>query len=225
MIVGNHKSLIPFQKGILLTNKSLNELQQYVYIKYNVEYILTSRLNQDVVENFFSYIRGMGGQNDHPNPLDFKYRLKWYILGKNSTAVFTENKNTEDTTDQCLLQPLEVVTDILDNDTVCLTQSMFSNLNADDIISEKPTYDENNILEYSFIDPFYPEIQVKDSAVSIENEQLLQDFEVKQTVHEDALKYIAGYVAYKFKGKYNLGSETKNVHIDDNTKSWLNFIS
>jgi hypothetical protein len=53
MIVGNHKSLIPFQKGILLSNNSLTELYQYLHSEYNLEYILTYRLNQDILENFF----------------------------------------------------------------------------------------------------------------------------------------------------------------------------
>lgn len=80
--VGKHKSIIQFQKGILLSNASLEQLYDYLKNKYDVEYIITTRLNQDVLENFFSYIRGMGGPNDHPSPLDFKYRLRWYILGK-----------------------------------------------------------------------------------------------------------------------------------------------
>lgn len=71
MRVGNHKGLIPFQKGILLTNRPIPELYDYVHDNYKVDYLLTSRLNQDVVENFFAYIRGMGGPNDLPTPLDF----------------------------------------------------------------------------------------------------------------------------------------------------------
>nr|CAH7744645.1 unnamed protein product [Callosobruchus chinensis] len=51
--VGKHKNLIPFQKGIILSNKCLIEMFEYVSEKYKVEYVLTSRLNQDVLENFF----------------------------------------------------------------------------------------------------------------------------------------------------------------------------
>lgn len=59
--VGKHKALIPFQKGILLSNSSLIQMYEYMASKYDMEYILTYRLNQDVLEIFFSYIRGMGG--------------------------------------------------------------------------------------------------------------------------------------------------------------------
>jgi hypothetical protein len=48
-----------------------------------LEYIITRRLNQDILENFFSHVRAMGGANDNPNPIDFMHRLKWYILGRN----------------------------------------------------------------------------------------------------------------------------------------------
>lgn len=53
MRVGKHKQMIPFQKGILLTNRSLIEMYDYLKRKYEFEYVLTSRLNQDVLENFF----------------------------------------------------------------------------------------------------------------------------------------------------------------------------
>jgi hypothetical protein len=50
----------------------------------------------------------MGGANDHPSPLEFQYRLRWFILGKHSAAVFRQNKNTEENHEPCLLQPLEM---------------------------------------------------------------------------------------------------------------------
>ena len=57
------KSLLPFQKGILLTNTSLRQLYKYMSEKYKFKYILTYRLNQDVLENFFSVIRAKGASN------------------------------------------------------------------------------------------------------------------------------------------------------------------
>lgn len=95
--VGKHKSALPF---------------------------LTSRLNQDVLEIFFSYVRRMGHSNDHPSPLEFKYRLRWFVLGKKSDAVFTEKLNTEEHGEPNLLTPLE---DTSGQDT-CLTRDMCHNL-------------------------------------------------------------------------------------------------
>jgi hypothetical protein len=69
--------------------------------------------------------KGMGGANDHPSPLEFQYRLRWFILGKHSAAVFRQNKNknknTEENHEPCLLQPLEMPSKF------CLTGSVLSN--------------------------------------------------------------------------------------------------
>lgn len=86
--------LLPFQRGVLITNNSLKLLFEDLKIRYNIKYILTYRLNQDVLENFFATIRSKGGLHDHPNPLEFKYRLRSYILGKNEGAL-SEAGNVE----------------------------------------------------------------------------------------------------------------------------------
>lgn len=53
-VVKTNKSLLPFQNGILLSNLSLQNMLPYLKCKYpNVEYIITSRLNQDVLETSF----------------------------------------------------------------------------------------------------------------------------------------------------------------------------
>lgn len=106
--VGNHKTLLPFQKGVLLSNASLEQLLKYLQEKYNtesfqVQYLLTNRLNQDVVENFSSYIRGMGSGHDKPSALQFMYRLKWYILGKHCRDMFVSKANTEEDLDTTLV--------------------------------------------------------------------------------------------------------------------------
>lgn len=96
MKVGSRQGLLPFQKGILICNSSLRNLYYDLKKKFNSEisYVITSRLNQDVVENLFAYIRSMGAANDRPTALDIRYRLRWYILGKHSTDFFTQGSNT-----------------------------------------------------------------------------------------------------------------------------------
>lgn len=58
-----------------------------------IKYIITCRLNQDLLEHFFSFIRATGGAYDHPTALDFKYRLKRYIVGKYSANLFCGSSN------------------------------------------------------------------------------------------------------------------------------------
>lgn len=76
------QQMLPFQKGILISNSSLPALFNYLQEKFDIKYILTCCLNQDVIENFFSAIRAKGGLHDHPTALEFKYRLRSYLLGK-----------------------------------------------------------------------------------------------------------------------------------------------
>lgn len=50
---------IPFQKGILVSIKSTRAL--FKEIEPTGNYILTCKLNSDPVENYFSTVRGMSG--------------------------------------------------------------------------------------------------------------------------------------------------------------------
>jgi hypothetical protein len=228
IIVGSHKGLIPFQKGILLSNRSLEEMFLYLKDNYKVDYLLTFRLNQDILEIFFSYIRGMGGANDHPTPNEFKFRLKWFILGKNSSAVFTQNQNTEQNLETCLIKPLlspNLEVDSNDDDAVCLTHQIFSNLK--DIPSEETSCDEENEISYSFIEPDYSVLNIPNSDdICNDNLGLLKEAEFKEKINDEAIRYIAGYVAYRFRNKYNLGNST-NYHYSETEPipDWFNFIS
>ncbi|KAK9712222.1 THAP domain [Popillia japonica] len=165
MIVGKHKSLISFQKGIILSNRSLKELYKHCNKEYGVEYLLTRRLNQDVFD------------------------------------------------EQCLLSSLETV-DAEDgaecgNDT-CLTESLMQNLSLRFVIIED--IDEEPAEEFCFIEPEYPVLALPENT-NIANLGTLTQFEAQQKIDDEALIYIAGYVAFKFKHKYNLGEPWKNLTI------------
>nr|CAH7744568.1 unnamed protein product [Callosobruchus chinensis] len=178
--VGNHKDLIPFQKG----NSLWATLSHLARIANITKYILTSRLNQDVLENFFSYIRGMGGPNEHPSPMDFKYRLRWYILGKNSSAIFTENRNTMETDDSCLVSVLQ---EGKQAEEICLTQTMLSKLVPPERREEK-TDEENLYNPNGFVEPIYLEDEVISDALI----NLMDSFEMKEQINMEALRYVAG---------------------------------
>jgi hypothetical protein len=94
-------ALRPFQKGIILSYQSLKELFCYLRLKYNqqnsspnIDYILTRRLNSDIIEQLFAVLRAMGFTHDNPSALEFKYRIRNYILGKNAASIISAN--TED---------------------------------------------------------------------------------------------------------------------------------
>lgn len=67
--------------------------------KNGLKYLLTSRINQDALENLFSQIRSRGGLNDHPSPLNALFRIRLIILGKNPDIVSYQS-NTADKNDE-----------------------------------------------------------------------------------------------------------------------------
>jgi len=57
-----------------VTNASLRNLLKDIKINHNdISYIKTRRVNNDVLENLFSYLKGMVGSNTHMTPIEFKY--------------------------------------------------------------------------------------------------------------------------------------------------------
>jgi len=81
-----------FQKAILMhisgTKALLKVLQQN-----GLKYLLTSKINQDALENLFSQLRSRGGLNDHPSPLNALFRIRLIILGKKSWHSFKSVKH------------------------------------------------------------------------------------------------------------------------------------
>ena len=103
----NKVKLLPFQKGILLSNSSLIELYKHLRKTYNTEYILKARLNQDILETFFATLRLMGGPNDHPCSLDIKYRLKCHLLSKYSSDMLSHDVPTTDNVNNRCFKEIE----------------------------------------------------------------------------------------------------------------------
>lgn len=85
-------SLQIFQKGILMYINGTKYLLK-ILREHGLQYLLTSKINQDALENLFSQLRSRGGLNDHPSPLNTLHRLRMIILGKNPGIVST-NSNT-----------------------------------------------------------------------------------------------------------------------------------
>lgn len=56
LLCSNKKSLQIFQKGIIVSILSLQNLYLYVKERYDTTYILTHRLNQVCLENLFSQL-------------------------------------------------------------------------------------------------------------------------------------------------------------------------
>jgi len=98
----NKSNLQLFQKALLMningTQKLLNIVQEH-----GLTYLLTSKVNQDALENLFSQIRTSGGLNDHPSPLNALYRLRMIILGKNPGVVSTSSNTTDNNQEEFMV--------------------------------------------------------------------------------------------------------------------------
>jgi hypothetical protein len=94
------QSLKPYQKGIIMVSNVILELFSVLRNEYGIQYLLTSNINQDSVENLFSRIRGLCAAYDHPSPLSAMHRLRLLCLGKNTefavkSAPVATNENTD----------------------------------------------------------------------------------------------------------------------------------
>ena len=76
-----HKGLLPWQKGILIGINSLMPLFESLKQEFDITYLLTSRINQDALEQLFSILRAMCGRYTEFSALSFLRRLRDYILG------------------------------------------------------------------------------------------------------------------------------------------------
>lgn len=155
MRVGKRTSLMQFQKGILLSNKSLQAMLTYIKDKYSteefqVQYILTRRLNQDILENFFSYLRSMGAGYDHPTPVEIRNRLKWYILGKHSGHVLSPGENTEGDCSSSMLVDIEDIQSTAETSFSCMWED--ENFIEEELLTDIPivkdiTFNQNREVE------------------------------------------------------------------------------
>ena len=89
MRFGASSVLYPFQKGLLVTIRSVRGLLEDLREQLGPNtYILTRRLTQDRLEGFFGMVRGKCGSNSNPNPVDTiaTVRLLTLLFGLNSGA-------------------------------------------------------------------------------------------------------------------------------------------
>lgn len=159
MRVGTRRALLTFQKGILLCNASLRQILPYIQNTYSSEqleinYILTRRLNQDILENFFAYLRSMGGSYDHPTPVELRNRVKWYILGRHSGHFLSPQENTMGDSNSTMFIDLEDIRsledDLLENENIWeddeimkLSHVELTHVDNNEILKER----DENIIE------------------------------------------------------------------------------
>jgi hypothetical protein len=74
---GYRTQMLPCQEGLIISINSTIRLLDTIQQKFRgVHTILGCKLNQDVLENTFSRIRGLECFFDHPSPTEFDYRVR-----------------------------------------------------------------------------------------------------------------------------------------------------
>jgi hypothetical protein len=176
MVVGTRKSYCPFQKGLLMDIISLRGLFSDLSVERGALYIMTARLNQDYLENLFSQIRSLGGQNRNPTALDFKYRIKKVICCRSLVTPGTTSVKS-------------------DTDAVMLSEKIFSEMCNDNIDMEDlstrqaaaPRLDEIRLERLTDLD-----WNVTPHATAME------DLRYNERCEEGGKEYVAGYIAAHF---------------------------
>lgn len=214
--VGKH-SIQTFQKAIKISIASLKLLFQDMKNKYDIKYILTHRLNQDVLENFFSQIRTRGGLHDHPSPLNSLHRIRIIILGKNPGVVRNHANTQTDDSDEY------IVARVIKRADITLSDSDFDISGTIDVSDTNISSNSEMVSVSNYSIPSECQtVTIVDSSPSGSSFQTVPQCE------EDGLQYIAGYVAAKFKDKYpDLGDYTHKLQAthDYCIPSWVQHLS
>lgn len=198
------KGLYMFQKGVILSSHSLIGLHNMLHKSFNVEYILTKKLNQDGLEHLFGCIRQMHGSYDHPNALNVKFRLKKLLLGKD-VALLSEKSNTTTNNFDCLSTSDGLMKTNNKGTTFCerdlavelyITSNCFKDLDVGYEL-ENDVNDESDELGCKSIDV---------------------------VIEEESLRYIGGYIERKFCVKYpHLGQKASECTTKN--KTWTDEVN
>jgi hypothetical protein len=124
----------PFQIGIVVSINSTLDLYTELK-KEGLSYLLTSRVNQDALENVFSQIRALGGNNTHPTSVETINRIRTICLTKNVSTILSSSCPVEQNT--------------CDDDDGFLSVNLLDDILSD--VGEGPDSTEDTILDQDFM--------------------------------------------------------------------------
>ena len=84
----------PIQAGVLLSTTSVLQLFEELSSRGLIEYLLTSRLSTDCVENFFSQVRGTG--DSHPTPVKLRHVIRMISVAQYSHMPASSSYDVDD---------------------------------------------------------------------------------------------------------------------------------
>ena len=94
--------VLPCLEGWKMCINSLLQLWEFLENSHSLKFLLTNRLNQDCLDNFFSVMRNRGGHRDNPNSVEF--RADYRAVAIDSLFVKSHNTNCIEDIDSFLLK-------------------------------------------------------------------------------------------------------------------------
>lgn len=203
--VGKAQTLYPFQKGILITITSLRGIyQELCGPPFYLKYLMTSRFNQDHVENIFCIVRMLGGFYSHPAPVECINRLKCYMLSTNLKPKSSSNTGGQEDNSQILSTLME------------LSKDRSQEASRDEIISAY--WDESVNIDI-------PDDQTHPILTDENWDEFIASLSSSEQCEFGGQEYIAGFIAKKFKEKYKNLQSTPNPQTSASADSWVNTVS
>ena len=186
MVVGPSKKMknarremLPFQRGILCSINAVRALWAELK-EEGFDWLATKNLNQDLLENFFSAIRGLSCMDTNPNPVQFCTRLRILKMKSDVDVIRTLTHGSQTSVelsiedDEDLLEPL-----------------VASELGRKKLIKSSTSFCLFFLLKLALPDELEDEIE-------------LEVFTNPSLSDEGAIEYIAGYITHKVHIVYNL---------------------
>ena len=144
----------------------------------------------------------MNGTNDHPNAVNFKYRLRKLLLGKD-VHLLSKKTSTENE----------------DNLDCSLNASLIEEEN------EKPSYTERDLaIELFMTSNIFKDMDIDDTQDDDcdwfeEDIMINKENNLASVIEDESLRYIGGYIVRKFQFKYPQLGHKVSERISDNT--WI----
>ena len=84
------KAKMPWQHGLMCSIKATRALYMDLVVEGPFTFLLTAKLNQDCLENLFSRLRALGGDNCHPTAMEAMRRMRILLLNNGAELLIRQ---------------------------------------------------------------------------------------------------------------------------------------
>lgn len=207
------KGLLPFQKGFIISIRSLQGLHRELMTEEGFTYVMSAKCNQDILESYFSQIRGLGRFYDHPLPMAVSQRIKSLLFSRNAACIV---KNGNCLVEDSITLSAEVVSENF-------TEEIYEY--GEDKTVDRYTHDlRQQEEEENFASSLNPQFLNSEVEINKNNQN-----ENLPDIKADLLTYLAGYVAYRVKKNKMVSTfvygHPSREYVDRGQEDWLACIS